>query len=147
MAGIVPLIQVQGDSDLNYSNQRCLITGFGVNQEANYQFLHTLGGSIYIYVFGDRVGTISISGIAATVDCGAGYGLFGDTSASPYGVERMMGWYTQNKISARVDPITIVVGTQTVINGYVCGSKVSIMDAMTWLTQFEISMALLPEQP
>lgn len=40
------------------------ITGFSLELEGNYQFLHTVNKFIYAYVFGDRVGLLTLSGMA-----------------------------------------------------------------------------------
>lgn len=49
------------------------LTGFTLELECNYQFLHTVNKFIYAYVFGDRVGLLTLSGfgfIGGTCDGG-----------------------------------------------------------------------------
>jgi hypothetical protein len=40
------------------------ITGFTLDLGTNHQFLHTLDEFIYVYAFGDRIGELTLSGVA-----------------------------------------------------------------------------------
>lgn len=133
-ANIKPLAKV--DPDLGFRSSRSIITRLTIAQQANFQFLHTLGGSIYIYVFGDRIGQITISGLSFGPDCDAG-------NDSEYGVERMLQWYNQNKLSARKDPVVVQIG-RTPIRGFVTGVTTDIVDAKTWISQYNLSLKVIP---
>ena len=73
-----------------------------VAQQANFQFLHTLGSDVYVYVFGDRIGQLSLSGVAFASGCGnAVTPVSGQPFAGDHGLVGMNDWYKDNRISRR----------------------------------------------
>lgn len=40
------------------------VTGFALEFEGNYQFLHTVNQFVYAYIFGDRIGLLTLSGMS-----------------------------------------------------------------------------------
>ena len=61
--GSVRLLSVE--PKLGFGLQRSIITRLTVSQQTNIQFLHSLGSQIFVYVFGDRMGTITLSGLSS----------------------------------------------------------------------------------
>lgn len=77
------------------------ITNFRLELQCNYQFLHTVNDFIYLYVFGDRVGELHVSGMGFLGDsCGGG-------EKDSSGTCKAFSFYNTNKVSACTNPLRI----------------------------------------
>jgi len=123
------------DPEIAFESERSIVTRLTVSQQVNVQFLHTLGALIYIYVFGDRMGQVALSGLSFACDCPDG---------SELGAERMLTWYKRNRASKRAEPVRVTIG-RTVIEGYVTSFTEDVVDASLRLVQWGVNMAALPE--
>jgi hypothetical protein len=47
-----------------------IVTGLSLTLNGHYQFVHTVNNFVYFYAFGDRIGTLSITGLGFVVPCG-----------------------------------------------------------------------------
>jgi hypothetical protein len=99
--------------------------------------LHTLGNDIFIYVFGDRVGQIMLEGLSFVENCGGGGGQ--------HGMEQMLEYYKNNKLSSKKDPVQILIGGTT-ITGFITGMTNDVVDPKTWLAKYQLSVAIMPEK-
>jgi hypothetical protein len=80
------------------------MTAFKLEQQCNYQFLHTVNDFIYLYVFGDRVGELQVSGMAFLG------GTCGQSSVStPADQCAAYTFYNTNKVSNCTTPLTISI--------------------------------------
>ncbi len=129
---------LDGDAAIRFDRERSIITRMTISQEANVQFLHTLGTHIYIYVFGDRIGSIGLSGLSFSGDCDIP-GL-----NQSHGGELMLAWYKQFRVSRRRSPVRVMVGN-TPIDGFVTGFNEDIVDPMTNLIQWSVTLRSLPD--
>lgn len=125
------------DDPISFQAQKSLITAVTVGQEVNAQFLHTIGSTIYVYAFGDRIGQMTISGLAAAASC--------NDRGGQHGIEQILAWYKRNKLTARKSPVTMVLGQSTTVRGFVTSFNGSVFDHRFYLMQFSISMMLLPD--
>lgn len=116
---------------------KSIITRVNVAAQGNFQFLHTLGGNIYVYVFGDRVGSMGISGLAFDSVC--------DDAAGTIGIERVLDYYTQNRIAARKTPIKVTVGVKTTIAGYLVAVSGDVVDPRSKIYQFNLQFIMAPQ--
>jgi hypothetical protein len=98
-----------------YQDFRAIITSVAISSQGNYQFLSSLGGNIYVYVFGDRMGEAVISGLAFDYPCPD------KGSAETTGIEHVMQYYVANRIANRRTPLTITIGAKRAIRGYLVG--------------------------
>lgn len=85
-----------------FEGTKAIITEVGVSGQGNYQFLHSLKDFIFVYVFGERIGTVQISGIAFAERCPGGGGATG--------IENVFAYYNQNRIAATGRPLSIQIG-------------------------------------
>lgn len=135
---------------IRYELQRSIITRVTLSAQVNAQFLHTLGGEVYIYVFGNRIGQISLSGLAFGCPCdpGALVGFVDDAFVflGDSGAELMYLWYKDNRASARQGPLRLLIGN-TPIDGFVISFTEDVVDAASSLVQWNVTMVLLPEDP
>lgn len=126
--------QIKIDPDIGYQTQRSIVTRLTVNQQVNVQFLHSLGALIYIYVFGDRMGQVGLSGLAFSCPCPSGES----------GAGKMLEWYKQNRASKRQAPVQVTIAGTTV-EGFVINFSEDVVDPSLKLIQWGANMASLPE--
>jgi hypothetical protein len=113
-----------------------IITGVTVTTQGNFQFLHTLGGKIFVYVFGDRIGQFNIEGMAFDIPCD-GEGM---------GIEHVMLYYSDNRIANRAEPLKITIGPDLTLRCYLVGfgaKQISTEGSRTY--HFNMQFAQVPE--
>ena len=115
---------------------KSIISRVTVSSRGNFQFLHTLGGQVFVYVFGDRIGRMGISGLSFDAICG--------DEAGTLGVERVLNYYNQNRIAARSIPLRVSIGTATTLSGYLVGLNTEVIDPKSRIWQFNMELALIP---
>jgi hypothetical protein len=127
--------------------ERSIVTNVSIAQQTNHQFLHTLGNDIFIYVFGDRIGQISLSGFSfmnsTEADCEGSSGAAG--VKDKHGLDLILGWYKRNKLSSRREAVDVVLGS-TAFKAFVVGISTQVQDPKTFLVGYNMTMALIPEK-
>ena len=124
-----------------------IVTHIGVQSSGNYQFLHTLKEYIYVYVFGERIGDIAISGLLFAENCSD----VADATApvnSGSGFEQLAAYYNSHRIAVRGAPITFMVGVSgsAIYQGFLVSQRLEIMDPQSQLGQFTMYLkTLTPE--
>lgn len=136
LQGVLPVFAI--NPAIGFQAQKSLITRITLAQDVNAQFLHTLGGDIFVYVFGDRVGQMTISGVCAARTCRNNDGT--------HGFEKMIQWYKANRLSSRKTPVTALIG-RTPVTGFVVGLNGAAVNPERMLFQFDVSMVVLPDKP
>lgn len=116
---------------------KSIITRVNVAAQGNFQFLHTLGGNIYVYVFGDRVGQLGVSGLAFDITC--------NEDAGTIGIERVLDYYSENRIAARKTPLKITMGVKTTVAGYLVAVAGDVVDPKSKIYQFNLQFMLAPQ--
>lgn len=115
---------------------KAILTRNALQTQVNAQFSHTFGGDIYLYVFGDKVGELGISGLAFDQGCEGG----GVT-----GIESVMKYYTENRVVERDTPVRITIGTSRTIPGYLIQFMADLVDPKTRIYQFTLKFAFAPD--
>lgn len=123
------------DPSISFAVQRSIVTRMTLSQSANVQFLHALGSMVHVYVFGDRMGEIGLSGLAFSCDC--------DDIGAPVGADLMIEWYKTHRVSSRRAPVKVSIGRQ-VFEGFVVGISEDVVDPSLSLVQWNLSLATLP---
>ena len=113
---------------------KSIITQFGLSGRGNYQFMHTLRNFIYVYVFGEKMGEISVGGISFPGTCEDG-----DT-----GFELVWKYYLQHRISTRGAPISVAIGVGLSFQGWLTDFKIETVDPAVGLSQFLMRLAMFP---
>lgn len=137
---------------ITYTGHKSIITRIGLSASGNYQFLHTIGNDVYVYVFGDRMGQIQIHGISFQGDCtSGGGGIRGTqpsagigTSGGNHGFELLYAWYEENRLAARLSPVDITIGTNTTFSGFVTALTGTVQDPLHRTIEFTLTIATLP---
>jgi hypothetical protein len=123
---------------LNYMAHRSIINRVTYSHQANYQFLHTLGNDVYIYVFGDRVGHITVQGLAFAAACP-------NPTDPRHGIQYLDEWYALNRLAQREAPILLTIGT-AVVPGFLIGVDGDLNDAQNRIMQFSLQLAVTPKK-
>ena len=126
------------DDPLSFDVHRSIITRVTCAQQVNLQFLHTMGRLVYVYVFGDRMGQVGLSGLSFAGECPG--------PAPEHGVMAVYDWYRRNKASRRAEPVRINIGMRDNLDGFVTGFSFDVVDPGTQMVQWNMTLAALPEE-
>ena len=113
--------------------QRGIVTQAGVSQDGNFQFLHTLNDTIFVYVFGDRISELTVSGVAFT-----------QAGCTGEGISELLLKYQAKKISRKAEPIAISFGPSETFESFLTGMKVDVVDPERMLAQWTYRFASFP---
>ena len=128
-----------------FESYKAILTRVAVARQANYQFMHTLGDGIYLYVFGDRVGQMVISGIAFGASCDAPVNAKNPQKPPAItGAEQILKFYEDNKVSKRESPVSITLGISTTLLGYLGQMQIEASDPETRMFQFSLPFTIIP---
>lgn len=123
---------------IGYDLQRSIITRFSVEQSVSAQFMHMLGGEIYVNVFGDRIGSLMVSGLSFAYACETP----GDNEP---GVEKMLKWYKSNKLSKKFAPLRITIG-DTPFDAFLTNFSTGAQDPASGLGEWTTQLTTLPDE-
>ena len=113
-----------------------LISGIQWQDGVNAQFPHTMGDDIYMNVFGNRMGTLTIKGIA--------FSDFECKGASKHGIIDIIDWYKEHRVSTTGKNIIVTVGGTEAISGFLIGASYSTDDTENWLVGYQLEVATVP---
>ena len=121
-----------------------IVTAFSVTGDSNVQFMHTLRDMIFISVFGDKIGSMSISGLLflnSPAVCGpAG----GGTGTAAGGVRPFLSKFYELYVVKNVNPVKKGLGDATV-TAFITSFQVQMTDPQFSLAQFTMQLAALPK--
>jgi hypothetical protein len=112
-----------------------LIESVSWNQHVNVQFQPSLGGPVYVYVFGDLMGNVSISGIAFAGLC---------DNRGQTGIQEVFRYYNANRASQRSEVITATYGSETT-EGFLTELVLRPRSPELMLTSFDMTIRTLPK--
>jgi len=119
-----------------YESFKAIITSIGLSKRGNFQFLHTLGGAVYVYVFGGRIGEMQISGLAFDYPC------YNDAERT--GAENVLGYFDRNNLVTRKTPLTVTIGYHYALKAYLTDINIKTADPKDGLYEFTLSFAVPP---
>jgi hypothetical protein len=112
-----------------------ICTQAGITHNGNFQFLHTINDTIYVYVFGDRIAELTIAGVAFSQLCG-----------SPIaGINETMALYERDRIAVRARPLVVTLGRYH-FKSFLTGMTANVSDSELQLTQFNFRFNCFPAQ-
>lgn len=112
-----------------------IITSPTVVQRVNAQFQTSLKDSVYVYVFGDQMGNITIAGVAFASRC----------QSEDSGMEDVFNYYRDNRASQKKEPIEVTFGKQA-ISGFLMASELSSRDPDLLTLDFRFTISTLPKK-
>jgi len=124
------------NQELTYARDTVVLTRVTVNQSANVQFLHTLGNRVYVYAFGDRMGQITLSGLAFVASC--------NNALTSHSAKNVLDWYRLNKASTRANPVSVTI-FDVEFQAFVLGLNTDVVDPAIKLVQWTLTLATLPD--
>lgn len=106
------------------------ITGFALEQNGNYQFLHTVNDFIYVYSFGDRISELVLSGVGFVKTC---------ANAESAKLDNVFTFYKLNKLS-RNGQLSITLGDipNATFYAFLTGSRIELQDPATMVGQWSL---------
>jgi hypothetical protein len=124
--------------DINGGNLTMPISGFALELNGNYQFLHTVNDFIYVYAFGDRIGELTVSGFGFSQTCG---------NASSARICNLFEFYTKNRIKEKGD-LSVHIGECADANfwAFLTGMRVEVQDPQTAIAQWSLRFSVLPKK-
>ena len=124
---------------------QAIVTQAVIVQQGNYQFSHSINDTIYVYVFGDRIGELRVSGTAFPQVCEAGGGAGAPSSVSSgTGYKEVLDFYDTNRISKRGKPVEIAFGA-TAFEGFLVNMQIQVADAEHLLGQWTYQFSTFPQ--
>ncbi len=118
---------------------KAIFTKVSIAEQTNHQFLHTIGDRIYLYVFGDRIGSLGLTGVAFYDNCNVGGG-------DKIGVAHVVDYWRKQRLRVQPEPMRITIDPETVFECYLHSVQAQTFNTAQRLYQFHLSFALLPEQ-
>ena len=101
---------------------------------------------LYIYVFGDRVSEIQVSGIAFAGACTGAHTITPTGNGGQSGLSEILEFYRANKISSRPTPVLLRFGDQQhVFQSFLTGCQVEASRPEINLGQFFLRFHAAPQ--
>lgn len=119
------------------------ITGYALDLGTNHQFLHSLDNFIYLYAFGDRIGELTLTGIAFTGSCisdTAGNPLIDQTSQC-----NLLSYYADNRVSSSKGPTAVKISLsqcENILIGFLTGMRLDVpnpaLPIVQWVLRYNV---------
>ncbi|HSN70704.1 MAG TPA: hypothetical protein VLT59_04310 [Steroidobacteraceae bacterium] len=119
-----------------FEPQAAIIEAPQIVQQVDVQFQTSLKEAVYAYVFGDKMGQLSLSGIAFANRCN-------DDSAN--GLKDLFDYYKEYRASKRTDVITTTFGPEA-LSGFLIGLRMSPREISNVTMNFELAISVLPKK-
>jgi len=125
-----------GGGDINFNIP---MSGFALEQNGNYQFLHTLNDFIYVYSFGDRVSELVVSGLGfATDSCNV-------VGSSKPGA--LLDFYAENRLFKNGKlSVTLGDSENATFYAFLTGMRLELQDAQTMIAQWSLRFNVVPKK-
>ena len=112
-----------------------IVRGISIASRGNYQFLNTLRNYIYVYVFGEKMGDITISGLTFIGGCHRGANFNGYTS--------LINYYGNYAIANTGSPIGIQIG-MVGLYAFLVGVQIKLQNPEARIGQFVFHFKMIP---
>jgi hypothetical protein len=112
-----------------------IIEAPSLQHAVNIQFQTSLEDAVYAYVFGDKMGQVSLRGVAFAGKC----------TGSASGLKDLDDYYKDFRASQRQEVIAVTIGPVTQ-SGFLTGMVISSRDPKYMLLDFEMTINTLPKK-
>jgi len=133
--GALPFRILMQGVQLNATSINAIITSASINEKGNYQFLHTVSETIYAYVFGDRIGELTVSGLCFANPCDGG----------DSGMQQVLEAYRTNRIAVRAAPVQVSFGT-TIYRSFLVGMSLNVANPELQLGEWSFRFNTFPRE-
>ena len=121
-------------------SKKAIVTAFSWQDGVNVQFTHTMGDDVYMNVFGNRMGTLTIDGVAFNSVARTG----GNCDSDPHGIVSIIDWYKDNRASTREASILVKIGGSASVSGYLVSANYITNNAEHWMVNYKLQVATVP---
>lgn len=125
-------------ADSAYDNLKSIVTSVSMTETANVQFTPTLDKSIFMYVFGDQISSMDVSGVC----------FLAPQKGGVSGVTAMKNFYAANKVSNSGSPVGVTLssagGQALSFNAFLTGGSFSANDPQNMLGSFSLKLSYVP---
>jgi hypothetical protein len=118
---------------------KAVVQNLGISGQSGVQFRHTLQDYIYVYVFGERAGDLSVGGLAFHSACD-------DADNEPTGFEMILDYYKNFRVTSYPQALTVAIGTLVTFDAFLVGVNAQIVNPETNLAQFTLQLKYIPGQ-
>ena len=134
----------------SFQQQKAIITSWSFNENVNMQFTHTMGNDIYLNVFGNRIGTFTVNGIAFHARSTRNIGRDGERilgcGSEHHGIIEIIKWYRRNRISnPTANRIKMTIGGKETIEGFLISASYRANDPVNWAVEYTMQIATVPK--
>jgi hypothetical protein len=146
--GCAEIVVIKVENFAGSLMQEVPVTGYSLELSTNHQFLHTLDEFIYAFAFGDRIGELTLTGVAFTVPvCAGGDGAAGDFNqrniTDEVKQENVYEFYLANKFSRSLRPTKIQIGSADIqLIGFLTGMRMEVpnpqLPIMQWVLRYNV---------
>ena len=137
--GLPMQLRIALDGWTGPQGMKAIIVGFQLGSQGNQQFTNTLRKLIYAYTFGEHIGTLALSGMCFASDCNV-FGGAGGVS----GLENVMQYYNQDRLSASGSPVNVAIGSSVRFPAFLTSISAGVQDPSLGLSQFTLGMHCPP---
>jgi hypothetical protein len=118
---------------------KSILTECSIGLRDSFQALHSMDDLIYVYSFGQQIGSMRIAGISFASGC---------SDDQTTGLEYVEDYYYSHCVSAQPDPLTAVLGTSAVgrHSVFLHGLDLQISKPEARLGQFAMHLLVLPRR-
>jgi len=127
------------DNDSNdawggFDRRLALVSSIGISRLVKMQARQMFSDDVYVYVFGEGIADIVISGVVFPKKCDS---VQGDEK---YGIDHVMEFFDDNAAHARKDPLVVAVGNGRGFMALLVSMKIGIIDTESGLGRFDLSL-------
>lgn len=125
-------------ADSSYDTLKSIVTSVTMNESVNAQFTPTLDKSLFMYVFGDQVSNLDVSGVC----------FLAPQKNGVSGITAMKAFYAANKVSTTGAPISVTLsaagGAATSFNAFLVSGMFAANDPQNMLGSFSLKLSYAP---
>lgn len=129
------------DPEIRYGSHKAIVTRVSVSAAVNLQILQTIGSGVFVSVFGDKPGQISLSGLAFGESCGQLVPRADDTI---HGLGLMLKHYGTHRAAKRRIPVQVALGGSA-FQGILVGGDFALADAASNVGSWQLTIISLPD--
>lgn len=137
--GAPGVLSVSGPAGRLSKQEGVVITGIGVNQDVNAQFMASLQKVIYVYSFGDRMGAVQVNGLCFDRLCEGGDQL------GYLGAWNLMNYYDDSRAVEEDRLMKIVIGFYS-LQGYLIAMNLNTASSEFKTMSFNLRIVTVPKQ-
>jgi len=123
------------------SISHCVLQGVSGTTQGNYQFMLTLRNFTYVYVFGEKMGNFTVTGLS--MSGGMEGGCSGNVSADS-GMRNAIQYYNDYAISITGMPVAVTMAGWSAW-AFLVGARFTAMNPKSQIGQFQLDLRTITQ--